>query len=191
MFIRENIQNIDIFQKTVGQRSQSVQNNIELFRIIVEQSYQGVQSSIEGKSTSAEGQQYDLADKINTTLKPIINTYKMLIFLRLKKRVNPLSAWTVLGAEGCYHTVHRHNKKGLNHLSTVLYLNTAESTEKDDEDSRGCFYYFEYINNDINIVTIKPEAGDLFIFPIDTYHGSYPQAKGLRQTLNIDFEILG
>lgn len=172
MFIKEKIEDIDIFQ------------------IIVDQSCQGVQSNTEGKSTSAEGRQYDLTDKINTTLKPIIGIYNM-IFLGHQIRANPLIAWTVVGEEGCYHTVHRHNNdRSLNHISTVLYLQIAENTEKDDKDHRGGFYYFDYINDDINIVTIKPQVGDLFLFPIVMFHGSYPQAKGFRQTLNIDFEIM-
>lgn len=164
--------------------------NIESLRALVDKSCRSVKSNIEGKSTSVEGKQYDLFDKVDTTLKPVIEIYRAMLFHKLKKQIRPLSAWTVVGKEGCYHTVHRHNEEPVNHLSTVLYLRTAKNTETDEKDCRGYFYYFERSDDDIDCISVKPEEGDLFVFPVRLFHGSYPQAKGLRQTLNVDFEVI-
>ena len=37
---------------------------------------------------------------------------------------------------------------------------------------------------------IIPKLGDLIIMPIHIFHGAYPQSKGTRQTLNMDFEVV-
>ena len=96
-----------------------------------------------------------------------------------------LAAWTVLGYENSYHTVHNHNDP-TNHIATVLYLKVPKPTIN----KGGQFYFF---NGDekgnIRYHEIKPQEGSLIIMPIHTFHGCYPQAKGLRQTLNMDFEV--
>jgi hypothetical protein len=48
---------------------------------------------------------------------------------------------------------------------------------------------------EINIIYLEykefsPKIGDFFIFPIHVLHGTYPQSEGIRQTLNLDFEVL-
>jgi len=97
----------------------------------------------------------------------------------LNKKLNLINAWTVYGREGSYHTIHRHNKKHYPHLATVIYLKVPKKQAGD----------FTYILNE-SYDFITPKEGDIFVFPIDMIHGTYPQGKGLRQTLNLDFEIL-
>ena len=38
-------------------------------------------------------------------------------------------------------------------------------------------------------MTINPEVGKLLIFPDWVLHGTYPQTKGTRQTLNVDYKL--
>ena len=91
--------------------------------------------------------------------------------------------WSVYGRENGYHTFHVHNNKKLPHIATVTYLDTP----KPDEQRGGEFYglldnkYFE----------IKPEIGTFIVVSINVFHGAYPQGKGLRRTINLDFEIDG
>ena len=54
----------------------------------------------------------------------------------------------------------------------------------------GQFYFFLLKNNKIEYNEIQPEEGMMIVMPTKTLHGSYPQAKGLRHTLNLDFEII-
>ena len=94
--------------------------------------------------------------------------------------------WTVEGHEHSYHKLHRHGKPELRenqNLSTVLYLNVPEEG--------GDFYFILEKNTGIELRTIKPSVGDLFIFPWSVYHGVYPQGPGLRKTVNMDYNFTG
>lgn len=146
------------------------------------------------KSTRGNySKQYDLLleFKKNNELKSLLNIIKNHIFETLKTQINYkfdleiVSAWTVYGKKGSYHTVHRHNDRKNLHISTILYLDIP----KNFNDSDGAFYFFLNKNNDIEINTIIPKISDFIIMPVWIYHGVYPQTKGLRQTLNIDFAI--
>jgi hypothetical protein len=132
-------------------------------------------------------QQYDLFDnkeKFNVVVEEIKNQLKK---INKDMDYNLVAAWTVIGKENSYHTVHRHNEANLNHIATVLYLNVPESNMHQSGD----FYYLvNDNNNNISCETITPKKGTLIIMPIDLLHGSYPQSKGTRQTLNMDFEII-
>tara|TARA_R100001463_G_scaffold21796_1_gene52365 strand:+ start:52 stop:528 length:477 start_codon:yes stop_codon:yes gene_type:complete len=97
----------------------------------------------------------------------------------LNKKLKLIRAWTVYGRKGSYHTIHRHNEKHYPHLATVIYLKVPKKEPGD----------FTYILNE-GYDFITPKEGDIFIFPIHIIHGTYPQGEGLRQTLNLDFEIL-
>ena len=100
--------------------------------------------------------------------------------------LNLVSSWTVLGQENSYHTMHRHNKPQ-NHISTILYLDVPPEPTIDQS---GDFYFIlRDENKDIQYHQMQPKIGDLIIMNVDIWHGAYPQAKGLRQTLNMDFEI--
>lgn len=94
-----------------------------------------------------------------------------------------MSAWTVLGKENSYHTVHNHNKKNLNYISTVTYLNVPKK-------DKGLFYYFFQNEENLEHRIIEPYKNMVIIMPSWIYHGVYPQGKGLRQTLNLDFEYI-
>jgi len=95
------------------------------------------------------------------------------------------NAWTVYGQENSYHAVHRHFDQP-NHISTVLYLDVPPSPTLQQP---GYFYFFMH-DNDGEIIDhiIEPQIGDLIIMPSHILHGAYPQSKGLRQTLNMDFK---
>ena len=99
---------------------------------------------------------------------------------------NLVSAWTVIGEENSYHTVHRHNEANVNHIATVLYLKVPKSNTH----QTGNFYYFLNENDNVSYGLVAPKKGTFIVMPINLLHGSYPQAKGIRQTLNMDFEIV-
>ena len=118
----------------------------------------------------------------------MINKVKKIISLNLEKhlgyKINNLkllSAWTVLGYKNTYHTLHRHNSKK-NHVSSVIYLKVPKS-------DKHSFYYLHQQNEEIFCERLNPKEGNIFIFPVWLWHGVYPQSeRGLRQTLNLDFE---
>jgi hypothetical protein len=93
-----------------------------------------------------------------------------------------ISAWTILGKENGYHTMHKHNDKEKNHISSILYLNVPKKFS-------GNFYCVFKKNDEINYFDHVPKNGQLIIFPVWIFHGTYPQGKGSRHTLNLDFEI--
>ena len=108
-----------------------------------------------------------------------INDISNDIQLFLNKKLKLLNAWTVYGKQGSFHALHRHNDKQYNHLATVIYLKVPKKEPGD----------FVYVIED-NYDFITPKEGMIFAFPIQMIHGTHPQGKGLRQTLNLDFEIL-
>jgi hypothetical protein len=144
----------------------------------------------DNKSTrGGRSKQYDVFNIIKNY--PIINDIKEKILLNLQtclqlkvKNLKLLSAWTVLGHKNSYHLLHNHNDKK-DHIASVLYLKVPDLKSKEE----GNFYYVYQKNNKTNYGTHHPKKGDLIIFPIWLLHGVYPQPKGLRQTLNLDFEI--
>ena len=163
-------------------------DNISITNIskIVKQGIKTTSSiSLDSKSSRGDNvKQYDLFEYLNNN--PAIDKIKEKILLNLDRHLHLklnnlklLSAWTVLGYKNSYHTLHKHNKKQ-NHVSSVLYLNVQEE---------GIFYYVYKKNEEIEYGSHKPQVGDLIIFPVWLWHGAYPQSQGLRQTLNLDFEI--
>lgn len=101
------------------------------------------------------------------------------------------TAWTVIGEEGSYHTIHTHSDGITGGVSVVLYLNVPES---EDEESNSIFlvlhtdpsnYFIE--RGCPGVCHIKTEVGKVLIFPYHIPHGTYPQTKGIRQTFNIDY----
>ena len=106
--------------------------------------------------------------------------------LSKNKKYKLLSAWTVIGEEDSYHLVHKHNGYK-NHIATVLYLKVPK---KQFHKSGDFYYFFKDKNGNIKKETISPEVGSLIVMPINTYHGAYPQGEGIRQTLNLDFEVI-
>tara|TARA_B100000035_G_scaffold298976_1_gene293253 strand:- start:422 stop:1066 length:645 start_codon:yes stop_codon:yes gene_type:complete len=102
------------------------------------------------------------------------------------------TAWTVIGEQGSYHTIHTHSDSRMEGISVVLYLNVPESEDENRSNNiflvlhtdpssnfikQGCPSYYE----------VKPRVGTLLIFPFHIPHGTYPQTKGIRQTFNVDY----
>jgi hypothetical protein len=146
--------------------------------------------SLDEKSTKGEkSKQYMLYDyfKDNEVLNNIKEEIlKNLNYINIRGELILKSAWTVFGYKGSYHTVHRHNNK-INHISTVFYLNVPKTMQKSQN---GNFYCFLNKENNIEYFSYRPKKGDLIIMPVWILHGVYPQEKGLRQTLNLDFELV-
>jgi hypothetical protein len=117
------------------------------------------------------------------------------LFLKAMKGVieinnlKPTSCWSVSGDEGSYHRIHRHlpfkgeNVEKTNRISTVLYLDVPSKTKIADGD----FYFVIKENNEIKSYSIEPKVGDFIVMSANVFHGTYPQSKGLRRTLNMDF----
>tara|TARA_B100000035_G_scaffold147784_1_gene126002 strand:+ start:117 stop:758 length:642 start_codon:yes stop_codon:yes gene_type:complete len=101
-------------------------------------------------------------------------------------------AWTVIGQEGSYHTIHDHCEGRINGISIVLYLNVPEPKHK----SNSTFFVLRADPSSHlikqtcpKIVNIAPDVGKILIFPPHILHGTYPQTKGIRQTFNVDYNI--
>jgi hypothetical protein len=144
-----------------------------------------LQSSVEGKTSTGENiQQYELFPFVNQIaehFKFIEDTLRYKNLLLPNEILNPVSCWTVIGGENSFHKIHRHNKKSTNHIASVTYLSNANNTLE----KPGSFYAIL----DDSVITIEPKEGDILLFPVHIYHGTYPQGVGIRQTLSIDFEI--
>jgi hypothetical protein len=103
--------------------------------------------------------------------------------------LKPTSCWSVSGEEGSYHRIHRHmpfngeDVEKTNRISTVLYLDIPSKTNVADGD----FYFVVKENNEIKSYSIEPKVGDFIVMSANVFHGTYPQSKGLRITLNMDF----
>jgi hypothetical protein len=142
-------------------------------------------SAIDTKSSTGKNiKQYDLYKYVDTFTfyyKGIERELKHSGILKDSEYLKPASCWTVIGKEYSFHTIHRHNEKNVNHLASVFYLSVSEN----DKNRPGSFYAI-----DDEIVTIDPLVGDLLFFPTYLYHGTYPQGPGIRQTLNMDFEVI-
>ena len=146
------------------------------------------------KSTRGEkSKQYDLFKFINVDkdFTSVVNKIKEKTITYLQKNVNEYkvkdlsvaSSWTVYGEKGSYHTIHRHNQEGVSHVSTVTYLKTPILDDSRGEKTAGNFFYFF----DNEVYQLKPTEGQIIIMPVWMLHGTYPQTKGLRQTLSVDF----
>jgi|TARA_R100000081_G_C4752883_1_gene135397 hypothetical protein len=126
-------------------------------------------------SSTVKGTDYHLMDK-SDELCDIIPMYEAIMERKLRLR----NAWTVYGQEGSYHLIHRHHFSA-DFICTVLFLDTSGiSTPNGD--------FYAVLNNDV--YQYSPQKGDLLIFSSDVCHGTYPQVKGLRHTLNLDFNPL-
>lgn len=103
------------------------------------------------------------------------------------QKLHACSAWTVVGEEGSYHTIHEH---GPQNVCSVTYLEVP----KDQEYPAGQLYFVMHgaSYNSLSVPAtrifhINPQPGTIVIFPSWMLHGVYPQGPGIRQTLNIDF----
>ena len=145
-------------------------------------------NDVSGKSTTGEGStQYALLNySSNEVFEGLKNIIRALLIdnnkIKKEQNIRMLSAWTAVGVENTFHRIHRHNNVGLNHISTVAYLSISDNTPN----KPGSFYAI--VNNEC--MELNLNLGDLLIFPVWVIHGSYPQGGGIRQTLNMDFEVI-
>jgi hypothetical protein len=155
-----------------------------------------IESCTHNKSTTGEGaKQYDLFNYMNDSCfgLPLVDKVRSEVRTVLE-RENRLSryftlktAWTIFGYENSFHKIHNHNPKDYKHIAVVIYLNIPDVI---DQNRSGAFYAVLQDSSKINRNFIHyPDSGDMLIFPNWIYHGSEPQTCGLRQTLNLDFEI--
>jgi hypothetical protein len=160
---------------------------------IIQNNIQSV--TCEKSTTGINSQQYDLMNclmSISDVRFKVQNKVELALkqnnVINENSRLNIKSAWTVLGFENCFHTIHKHNLKcEANHVSTVTYLNLPEN----DKNRPGSFYAILKDNLGENTdFNHDPQFGEIIIFPVWVYHGTYPQGRGLRQTLNMDFEVI-
>jgi len=103
-----------------------------------------------------------------------------------------INAWSVIGEENSYHSVHSHGS--FDAITTLVYLEVPETNVENEFDNniflvtdsgpRNPFY-----NEEHPYISINPEVGKLLIFPGWILHGTYPQTKGIRQTFNLDYRL--
>ena len=178
-FIQETISNDKVDQ---------IKNEIE--KVIITNN---IESNTHLTSSTGNIDQYNLIHHIGQTY--IIDELSELIFNKLQERKlviknNELSrqqCWTVIGNEGSYHTVHSHNASFIKAIVCVFYLEVPEKDHEDIHNRSGNFFMFSRRNQ---LMEFSPKVGDFLVFPTWIYHGTYPQLKGSRQTLNIDYTIL-
>lgn len=152
-----------------------------------------IPNSTLGKSTTGvNSKQFNLFEyktnlsKVIDCINPIVeNHLKLNGLLKSENSLKITSMWTVLGNEGCFHTIHNHNKRNINHISTVTYLEIS----KNNIFQPGSFFSILKGPEENTVFEHHPNKGDILIFPVWVLHGTYPQGRGLRQTLNIDFAI--
>lgn len=144
-----------------------------------------IPDSKEKKSTKGlNSSQYELKEHlqkfydIGMLCQEMLNLSKI---FRGKVFVRPANGWTIYGNEDGFHTVHRHNQQTIGHVAAVIYLS----------ESRNSFHksgkFFIFAGNRVN--EHDPKEGDILMFPNHLYHGSYPQGPGIRQTLNLEFQL--
>lgn len=103
------------------------------------------------------------------------------------------SVWSIIGDEYSYCGIHDHpNILG---VSVVLYLQVPPNVSDNHLDqTRGQIYFVLDSDSrdedfDKRVIHITPDVGKLLIFPNWLLHGTYPQTKGIRQTLNTNLFI--
>ena len=137
---------------------------------------------ITGKTT-IDGIQFNLYPKLELSdkLNDIAKDISSIVFDHIKEEVTLNNCWTVYGKVGPYTK----NAIGMM-IRLIMYLTVLYLNAPDDYDSprqHGSFYFFN--GRDVHVV--QPHTGDLFIFPTQMYHGTYPSKKNGRFTLSMDF----
>ena len=189
-------------------------NIIEEIRTIIQENLNNLYKNKEGYSTTGKNpEQYWLVHQEDdffledSRFYYFEKKYKNQILNRIKAAdlfdernkedidLKHINAWSVIGEENSYHTIHCHNEGIFDGISILVYLEVPETNVKDEPE------------NDIFLVTsvgsenpfyckmspcsnINPEVGKLLIFPDWVLHGTYPQTKGIRQTFNIDYRLI-
>ena len=187
-------------------------NLVEEIRTIIKDNLNNLYKNKEGYSTTGKNsEQYWLIHQGNNFFigdlrfyhfekeykNQILNRIKAAdLFDKNKKDIYSkyINAWSVIGEENSYHTMHCHNGGIFDVISTLVYLEVPETNVKNESDNniflvtdlgpRNPFYNEEY-----PYISINPEVGKLLIFPGWVLHGTYPQTKGIRQTFNLDYGL--
>jgi len=176
----------------------------------------GIQNEIDNVVSKTEAEELDKwttrgvnANQYQINLNDISNSLyfvKNTIIQALKNKgrnvkLTPISAWTVIGGEDTYHIVHNHTKPSKvidygivqgdnsikeNKIASVLYLKVDI---KKTLHKHGDFFFFLNEIDSIKYHQLSPVKGDLSFFPTHIMHGTYPQGPGIRQTLNIDWDV--
>jgi hypothetical protein len=173
--------------------------DISAYKNMLIESTEHIKSSVLAKSTSGDlSSQYDIYHKYKEqpfqTLKEYVASHikNALVAHNLilpSNNLNLLSSWIVVGKDYGYHTLHKHNNKMM-HVSSVIYLEVpAEQPTRNEGDLDGYFYYVAAKGSEIDYQVIKPEIYKMIIFPVWMWHGTYPQKKGTRISLNMDFGV--
>ena len=162
-----------------------------------------IQSNTHKKSiTGMNCERFDLFQYMNDTLygipmlkKVIMIVNEALVASKLTtKKVNTVNmAWTINGYENAFHTIHSHSPRNIfthcesDGVSVIIYLTVP--TLVDSLRTGDLYAVLQDCNKENYTFSHHPNEGDLLIFPNWIYHGTLPQAPGLRQTLNFDFSF--
>lgn len=107
------------------------------------------------------------------------------------KTLNVLKSWLVNSVAGDFNPVHQHEGR----LSCAGWLMMPESIQKDEEREHAGwieFMYGESLSMLNNKHAIKPEVGQIFMFPSWLQHSVYPfRGDGIRRSIsfNLDFTV--
>lgn len=107
-----------------------------------------------------------------------------------------MSGWFVRQFSGDYNPLHKHSNC---HLSLVGYLALPDEIEKEwEEDYKDHYPSHGHINFatapsnfiECNNYLIKPQVGDLFVFPGGLFHCVYPfSSPGERRSFSINIRL--
>ena len=107
------------------------------------------------------------------------------------KSLNVLSSWFVNSIAGDFNPIHQHEGR----ISAAGWLMMPESIQKDQEREYAGWIEFMYGEN-IKLLNnkhaVKPEVGQIFMFPSWLQHTVYPfRGNGIRRSIsfNVDFSI--
>lgn len=170
--------------------------------LLLDDTIKDIENNTKNKSTSGDSEQYDIFNKLQEQplqeLKEyIVNHVKNSLvetrFIMSDENLHLEAAWIVVGKPYGYHKLHCHrylqDPKTPN-IASVVYLEMEpEEPIRAEDDRDGYFYYAVPENNDIVYGAIKPIVNKMILFPTWIWHGSYPQKKGRRTSLNLDFSI--
>jgi len=110
-----------------------------------------------------------------------------------KKSLTFESVWSIIGDEYSYCGIHDH--PNIYGVSVVLYLQVPPNVSNNHLDqTRGQIYFVLDSDSrdkdfDKRVIHITPDVGKILIFPNWLLHGTYPQVRGTRQTLNTNLFI--
>ena len=102
-----------------------------------------------------------------------------------------LSSWVVNSVAGDFNPIHQHD--GI--ISAAGWLMMPESIQNDEEKEYAGWIEFMYGEN-LNLInnkhSVKPEVGQIFMFPSWLRHTVYPfRGNGIRRSIsfNVDFRV--